>query len=347
MRPAGRPPQRPTLRDVAQHAGVSIGTASRVINGTPGVCTELRQRVEQAIDRLHYTPNVFAQGMRGGASRTIGVLVRDITVPALAGFVRSAQQALHEAGYALLLACFDERRERELDFLSVVSGQRVDGLILTSISEFDADLVSARETLAVPTVLFDREVPATLDAIRIAHDRGVQDALEHLHRLGHRRIAIVTGGVDVHPGRSRLHGFREFHRSRGLTLDESLVRSRDFSADAAFMETASLLGLPDPPTAILAGGIGMLGGTLRAIRAAGLRVPDDLSVVGSGDSELAMLATPAISVVRWDYAEMGRTCTRLLLERLAGTQPAAPRRIVVDPELVLRTSCAPPPRRLG
>lgn len=330
-----------TIRQVAKAAGVSLGTASRVLNGLPNVTPGIRKRVEKAIARLDYKPDPVAQAMRKGASRTVGVLVRDITVPALAAFVRAAQDTLHEAGYALVVAWAEERKDRELDFLASVASRRVDGLILNTSSERDPELVQARKALGIPMILLDREVPRSLDAMLIAHDQGVRHALEYLYRLGHRRIAIVTGSTAVYPGRSRLRGYEEFFAAHGQQIDRSLVRTQGFGGDSAFVETSALLSLPKPPTAIVLGGISMLAGALRAVRARGLRIPEDLSLVGSGDSELAALATPPVSVIRWNYAELGRTGAKLLLDRLRG-ETHAPRRIVVPTEFVMRESCAPP-----
>jgi LacI family transcriptional regulator len=345
--------RRITIREVALKAGVSLGTASRVVNGMSNVAPDLRKRVQGAIARLGYKPDMVAQSMRSGATRAVGILVRDIANSALAGFVRAAQEALHEAGYALVLACSEEERERELDFLNLIARRRVDGLIMTTASERDTRLLEARRSLDLPIVLFDREIPESMDAILIAHDQGVRQAIEYLHAMGHRRIALVTGSDAVYPGRARIRGYREAHKALGLSFDRSLLRTEGFSEDAAFMETSTLLSLPHPPTAIIAGGISMLPGALRAVRARGLRVPEDVSLIGSGDSDLAALATPSISVIRWSYSELGRTGARLLLDRLerigrtgrphAG-EPLAPRRIVVPTEFVTRESCGPRPR---
>lgn len=332
--------QRVTIRDVARQADVSIGTASRVINRFDNVAGEIRQRVESAIATLAYKPDFVAQAMRNGESRTVGILVRDITSPALAGFVRGAQEVLNEAGYTVILACSDENKDRELGFLESVASRRVDGLIMTTSSEDDKDLLAARQCITAPTVLFDREIPESFDALLIAHDHGVRQALEHLFQLGHRRIALLTGSTAVYPARARLRGYEQFFASRGLPMEDSMVNTNNFSEEGSFVETSILLGLARPPTAIVLGGISMLAGAMRAISARGLRIPQDLSLVGSGDSDLAMLATPSISVVRWNYLEIGRTGARLLLSRLRGPPPAEPRRIIVPTEYVIRGSCA-------
>ena len=334
--------RRVTIKEVAALAEVSLGTASRVINKFPNVAPEIREKVERAIRTLGYTPDRVAQSMRNGESRTVGILVRNITSPVLASFVRSAQEALDAEDYTVLLACFDESREREINFLRTAASRRIDGLIVTTSSEVDRDLLEQRAEIRIPTVLFDREVPTTDDAVLLAHEQGITQALEHLFALGHRRIAFLTGSDSVYPARARLRGYRRFFEAKGLAVDERLVKTSSFAEDGTFIETATVLGLADPPTAIVLGGISMLAGAMRAINARGLRMPQDVSLVGSGDSELAMLASPPISVVRWNLASIGSTCAVLLLDRLKGRATPEPRRIVVPTEFVIRGSCAAP-----
>ncbi len=332
-----------TIRDVATAAGVSLGTASRVINGHASVTPEVRHRVEAAIAALGYVPNPLAQGMRRGATRTAGVMVRDITVPALAGFVRAAQDLLQHSGFTLLITCSEDRREQELELLRRLAGRRIDGLIMTTCSEEDPGLLAARESFPVPVVLLDRETPAAFDSTLVAHREGARRAIEHLLALGHRRIALITGPPTVRPGRERVAAYEEAFAARGLVPDRSLIRAEGFDGEAAFREASALLGAAAPPSAILCGGNAVLAAALRAIQARGLRIPQDISVIGSNDSELAMLATVPITVVRWDYAALGRNCAHMLLQRMQGEATGPGRRIILPAEFVLRASCAAPP----
>jgi LacI family transcriptional regulator len=338
------PGLRPTLRDVARIAGVSLGTASRVLNRYASVKSDLRLRVEKAIVELGYRPDAVAQSMRRGATQTIGVVIRDITVPVLAGFVKSAQDVLYEAGYTLVLASSDDRHDRELDLLNGLLRRRVDGFIMTTVSERDPDLLNARAAVRTPVVLLDRELPASFDAVLVAHREGMRQAVSHLLDLGHRRIALLTGSEAVRPGLERVLGYQDAFRERALELDPDMIRARSFTPEFAYVESSMLLGRKRPPTAIIAGGIAMLAGVLRAIRAHSLAVGEDVSVVGASDSDLAELATPPITVVRWSYAEIGRAAAQLLLDRIERDPDHAPRRIKFPSELVIRASCVPPRR---
>lgn len=337
---------RPTIKDVARRASVSLGTASRVINGHKSVSDDIRARVEQAIVDLGYRPDAVAQSMRRGATRTIGIVIRDITVPVLAGFVKSAQEVLEEAGYTLITASSDDRREREVDILTALSRRRVDGLIMTTSSELDPLVINAQESIGSPVVLLDRETPASFDAVLIDHCEGTRRAVEHLLDLGHHRIALLTGSETVRPSADRVLGYQDAFEARGLAVDPDLIRTHSFAAEFGYVETSALLGQQQPPTAIIAGGIAMLAGALRAIRAHALRVPDDISLIGNSDSDLAELATPPITIIRWSYAEIGKTAAQFILDRIESDPERPPRRVRFATELVIRGSCAPPPTRL-
>jgi LacI family transcriptional regulator len=334
--------ERPTIKDVARKAGVSLGTASRVINGHKSVNGEIRARVEQAILDLGYRPDAVAQSMRRGATRTIGIIIRDITVPVLASFVKAAQELLREAGYTLIVASSEDRPERELEILTAFSRQRIDGLIIATASERDPALLKARESLHAPVVMLDRENPARFDAVLIAHREGTRRAVTHLLDLGHRRIALITGPETVRPSVERVLGYQDAFKARGLEIDPELIRTSSFSSDFSYVETSVLLGQARSPTAIIAGGIAMLPGALRAIRAHSLRVPDDISLIGTCDSDLAELAVPAITIVRYDFAEIGKAAAQFVLDRIERDPERPPRRVKFSTELVIRASCAPP-----
>lgn len=333
-----------TIKDVARRAGVSLGTASRVINRHKSVSDRIRRRVTLAITELGYEPDAVAQSMRKGATRTIGIVIRDITVPALADFVKSAQEVLHEAGYALIITCSDDRKERELELLNLLSRRRIDGLIMTTANESDPDLMRARQHQSYPIVLLDRETPPELDAMTVSHRDGLRRGVDYLLDLGHRRIALITGAPTVYPARERIRGYEEAHAARGTPVDPRLLRSVGFSADSSFLEASALLSLADRPTAIICGGINMLSGALRAIQSHGLRIPQDISLIGSNDSDLARLATPPVTVIHWSFRELGEAAAHTLLDRIANGGQGAPRRIVFPAELVMRASCGAPPR---
>lgn len=333
----------PTIRDVAKAAGVSVGSASRVVNGASNVRPELRVRVEGVIARLGFEPNAAAQSIRRGVTRTIGVLVRDISVPALAQFIRAVEADLGDDGYAILLASSGDRRSREIDLLRLFARRKVDGLIMTTCDESDSELVAARALVNAPIVLLDRVSTGAEDCVTVDHARGVSQGVRALTAMGHRRIAIVTGSSRVHPGRDRLRGYREGLEAARIAFDQGLVRESGFDADGGWRAASALLDQPQRPTALIAGSSSMLPGVMRAIAARGLRIATDISLIAGGGSDLAELTTPSISVVDWSYADLGRAAANQLRHRLAGDAAIGGHRMVASTELIMRSSCAPPP----
>jgi LacI family transcriptional regulator len=255
------------------------------------------------------------------------------------------QQVLRGAGYSLILTGSEDRREGELELLDALSSRRIDGLILTTSSEADVELLRTRQSLQVPIVLLDRATPESFDALLIDHRTGVRVAVDYLLDLGHRRVALITGSGTVRPAAERLLGYRDATEARGLTVDPDLLRTGSFVAEFGYEQTLALLDRRNPPTALIAGGIAMLPGVLRALRKAGLRVPQDISVIGSCDSDLAELGSPPVTVLRWDYSLLGRRAAEMLVDRLEGDRHRPAKRIEVGAELIVRSSCGPPAGR--
>lgn len=340
MRPAKKMAStRPTIRDVAVNAGVSVGTASRVINGYNSVAAHIRLRVQSAIDELGYEPSVVAQSMRSGTTRTIGVIVRDITVSIFADFVRSIEETLDAAGYSLIIACSEDQKDREAAIMRMFGRRKVDGLIMTTSSENDPELVKTRTALGIPIVFTDREVKGRYDSTFILHRAGTRQAIEYLIGLGHRRIGLITGSQALHPGRERVAGYREAFKAHGLAPELRYVRADSFHSDFCFSAAMDLLQGPERATAIVAGGFGILSHALRAARQLRLAVPRDLSLISGADSELAQLSNPPITSITWDMSSVGRNVAKLLLDRISGNIKGEARRMTFPAELAIRESC--------
>ncbi|WP_334151533.1 LacI family DNA-binding transcriptional regulator [Hyphomicrobium sp.] len=333
---------KPTIKDVALEAGVSLGTASRVINRFSDVNVEMRLRVERAIRKLGYTPDAVAQSMRSRSTRTIGILIRDFSSPAFVSFATVVQSLLYREGYVPLLAGYADEPRRELEILSAFAQRRIDGLIVTTSSDSDARLADTRRKLAVPTILFDRDPDGEQDTIAVDHRSGIQQVMTYLLKLGHRRVALLTGAHHVRPARERIEAFIKAHHDAGLVLDPMLLRTGSFTAEFAEQQSVDLLALPNRPTAIIAGGVNMLPGVLLAIRAAGLSIPKDISVVSSTNPELCELFMPTVTELRVDYGAMGVEASQLMLGRVQGTIKGPPRILRFDTTLIERESCAPP-----
>lgn len=336
-----------TARDVAVHAGVSVGTVSRVVNGISSVRQDVRERVQQSITALGWTPNIVAQNMRGRATRMIGFIFSDIRNPLYASMIKGAEDVLTRHGYMLLIASSDGLPEREIAFIELFRQRQAEGLVFSVSQEDHPGVLGALSGAGYPFVMLEREVALPAATVGADHLSGTRNATRYLLGLGHRRIAMVSGGRDNRVGRDRLKGFLDAHHEAGVQADPDLIRHDSFSEEYGFSQAQLLLELPDPPTAIVVLGQHLLRGVLTAARRQGVAVPQQLSLLVSNDSELAQLATPSISVIRYDSYALGREAALLLLRRLREGAPAAstaPAHVLVPTELVLRDSCAPPPR---
>lgn len=332
-----------TISEVAKRAGVSLGSVSRVINGKSTVTSEVRSKVEKAIRELGFQPSAAAQTMRSKVSRTIGCIIRDINMPGLAGFVRAAHDVFMEAGYALLLSNSDGQPGRERELVAVMNGRRTDALLIAHYAESDAHLDMLHKG-GMPIVLVDRDEPSWADAVMVDHRGAIRRATERLISLGHRRIALITGKQVMYPARQRITGFIEAHTESGVPHDPSLIRAGSFEADFGFEQTSLLVSAQNRPTAIIAGGIEMVPGVIRALRVRNLVFPKDISLVGVLNTDLAELLDPPLSVEHWDYAEVGRIAARLALDRVRGVDDDQPRRVIVPSDFLLRDSCGHPPK---
>ena len=331
-----------TIREVAQHAGVSLGTASRVLNGHSNINPKIVAKVQASIKTLNYTPNLAAQSLKGDRTRTIGIVVHDIAAPAVSGYVTAAQDVLMDAGYALFVASTGRDLSRADAFLQMLAARRVDGLIATIEPDAVARYLQVKpQGRPAPLVLLDRNNPADADAAVIDHASGIDAAVRYLTGLGHTKIALLTGNRSLLPAGNRMDGFERAMRAAGLPIRPNSIVTDSFEPKTAFKEAHALLAGPDRPTAILAGGINTLTGVLRATKMLGLSIPGDISVIGSSDSDLAELATPPITVVTWDSAEMGRAVAELVLKRINHPE-AEPQRLTFPSELLVRESCAAP-----
>lgn len=341
------PPRRQKARlasilDVAELAGVSVGSASRVINKVHNVTTETRDKVEQAIAALDYRPNHAAQSLRLRSSRTVGCLLSDVTNSLYAKLFRALEERLRDAGYMMLLANSLNQVEREVEILSTFQARGMDGVLIAPANEGDPQVLAAVAALKMPTVLLDRELDAPIDRVLFDHIPGMQRVVRHLVGLGHRRIALVVSDSPTRPMRHRIRGFRLQHEAIGLPLDENHIVRLPTGTSPAFDAVSALLAQPDPPTALIALGTNVLNDTLGAISVGGLRIPQDVSVVSLGDPYFAAHHMPPISALRVALQQAGDTGSQLLLARMAGDD-TAPRSITLPCEFVERQSCGPAP----
>lgn len=330
-----------TIKDVAKATGLGVGTVSRALNGRPHVKQEVRDRVMAAVEELSYRPDLVARSMRGGESKIVAFLVRDLTGASLSVLADSVQDEMDSLGFSLFVASSYHDKARELATLQRFHAHRVDGYIVATSSEDDENYLETLIVGRAPVVLLDRVHPADVDAVQVDHASGAAQAVEHLVTLGHVRIALIAGEPSVSPTTQRVRGYRERLEQLRVGFDPALCRIGSFSVDFAYEQASDLLRCNLPPTAIIAGGTAMIPGVLRAVQEAGLDIPTDVSLIGSADSDLARYGKPPLTVITWDYAAVGRTAARYLVQRIADIQhPIQRQRFPTS--LLKRSSCAPP-----
>lgn len=333
--------RRATIRDVARLAKVSLGTVSRVINNNRTVRDAVRAKVLEAARTLGYVPDAVAQSMRTQTTRAIGCIVSDVANPLFASVVSGAEEVINRAEYNMVLTNSSESLSRETEILELFRRRRLEGVMMTMSREDDPATVTLIQNLRAPVVLIERESSAGVDSVASDHYAGTLQAMGYLLMLGHRRIGLITVTRAALPGRARARAFEAALQAAGVPLDPRLMAGSGFTADYGYNAAYEMLMLPEPPTAIVAGANQMVG-VLKATRALNIDMPRRLSLISLGDTDLAELHSPPLSVVRWDSKKVGATAAQLLLSRLSNKSPRDPQRIVLPTELVVRQSCAPP-----
>jgi LacI family transcriptional regulator len=337
----------PTIKEVAERARVSVSTVSRVLNDYRFVSPAARQRVTEAMQELDYRPDMSARSMRTGTTRAVGFVVSDITNPVFAAIAKGADAVLHPHGYSLVLANSGGDPEHEAELVAALRQRRVDGLIAAVADERSPGLAD-RLSRVPACVLFDRDVPGSgADAVCSDHAAGIEEALGRLAVLGHTRVGMIAGRQSQLGSRARVAAYRRVVPRLGLDRDRDLVVTGKLSRETGYLAARELLGLADPPTALIAGNNQLTVGVLQALHELDLRVPADLSLVACDDIDLARMHEPAIDVVDRDPEEHGRAAAELLLRRLADPD-APPRRVTLPTSFVVRASSdAPSPMAQG
>ena len=331
-----------TIRDVARLAGVSPMTVSRVVNGTGYTSQETRARVERAIAQLGYVPNAVARQLRSKRSHTIALVLTDITNPFFTTIARGVEDEAAGRDFGVMFCNTDESDAEEVDYLQMLIQRQVDGVLLVPASNSGESLRLLRAH-RIPVVVLDRRVRSPgVDEVRSDSEAGAYELVHHLVEFGHRRIAMLSGRRTVSTSVDRVAGYQRGLAEVGVELDSRLVLYGGYDAEAGFRMAQQVLTLTPPPTAMFAANNFIAFGAMRALREAGLRVPDDLSVVAFDDLPDDWVMEPFMTVVVQPAYEIGRQAAALLLERLAGA-PVGPSRAVVLPgKLIVRRSSAPP-----
>jgi LacI family transcriptional regulator, galactose operon repressor len=336
-----------TIREVAELSGVSVSTVSRVFNGYGDVSAATRERVRAAARSLDYAPSAAARTLVRRRSQLIGVVLftgrehPDIGHPFFQDVLVGVKHGIGSRGYDVLLFATEQPGsggDGAHSYLRRARHHHVDGIVLMGVDRADPEVARLLEA-GIPLIGVDLDV-AGAKATHVASDNvgGARLAVRHLHGLGHRRIATIAGPQDSKPGADRLVGFRAELHALGLETRPEYEEIGDFYTESGERAMQSLLALPEPPTAVFAAADLMAVGAMKAAREAGLRVPDDLAVVGFDDIQLASLLDPSLTTIRQDKVGVGRAAARALVEQIENPE-ATPAALTLPVELVVRSSC--------
>ncbi|MET0904108.1 MAG: substrate-binding domain-containing protein [Acidimicrobiales bacterium] len=327
----------PKIGDVARAAGVSPATVSRVMNGTGTVAPERAAAVHRAARELGYTPSGPARALRQQKARVWAAIIADIENPFFTAMVRGIEDVARSVGHRLVLCNSDEDLDKETAYLDIVLAEQMAGVVIAVASDKESRLDGLLDR-GVPVVAVDRRPRHRvdeLDSVVVDNVLGARLATEHLMDAGAQRIACVTGPSRVSTARERLSGYQQALRARGRPAPGGLVRRADFKEAGGYAATRALLAMRPRPDALFAANNLMTLGALRALREAGLRVPDDVLLVGFDDAPWTTLVSPPLTVMTQPTYEIGRQAAQLLTT----ASPDLPaRHIVLPPALQERAS---------
>ncbi len=332
------------ISEIARRANVSTATVSRTINQSGAVKSETARKVWRAVDELKYYPNSHARALVSGRSRLLGLIVSDISNPFFPELIRAFESLAMHHQYDLLLTSTDYQTARMTLCLRRMLERKVDGVAIMT-SEMDVGLIKELSRRGVPLVFMDvGHVGARMSHVSIDYGGGMRQAVDHVVGLGHKRVAFISGPLDLHSARTRRQAFVDGMRAHRLEPERRFLREGTHTAEGGQAAMAALLRLSSRPTAVVSSNDWTAIGALHAIHAAGLRVPDDISLVGFDDIPLASYTNPALTTVRMSAADVGSTAFQALFALIGGDRLEGDT-YQVTTKLVLRDSTAKPARQ--
>lgn len=327
-----------TIIDVAREAGVSYGTVSRVINDSPNVKEETRERVKEVIDRMGFVGNRSARSLVSGKSHVIGLLIPDLGTAYIGEIIRGIDMELETAHYNLMLYTTHRRETKESGYISSLIQSGVDGVILI-LPRNPAKFLEKLRSLNFPYVLVDHQgIDERGPAVGASNYQGAFDATEYLIQQGHSRIALITGSMDLGCSQERLKGYQAALQKNAIPVESEWIIEGDFEQATGYEAGKKLMSLSKRPTAIFASNDMMAFGVMDAVRDLGLKIPGDISVIGFDDIFQSSQTMPGLTTVHQPLEQMGREATRMLMEMMSEREIKSGK-VDLPTHLVLRDSC--------
>jgi len=333
-----------TMKDVAEKAGVSTATVSRALMNPEKVSAATRQKVEQAVIAVGYAPHGLTRNARRGETQTILVVVPDICDPFFSEIIRGVEVTAAHEGYLVLIGDCAHQNQQEKTFLDLLLTRQIDGMVLLG-SQIPFDPANDEQRNLPPMVMANEFAPEmSLPTVHIDNLTAAFEAVNHLLQLGHRQIACIGGPEEMPLCQYRTQGYIQALRRSNIAVDPTYIVRGDFSFEAGAQALKQLMALPQPPRALFCHSDMLALGAMNQARRLGLRVPQDLSIVGFDDIELARYCEPPLTTVTQPRYQIGREAMLLLLDELQGKRVNNGSRLL-DAELTVRGSTAPEKKR--
>lgn len=329
----------PTIIDVARRANVSVATVSRVINDYEHVNEETRKRVIKAMKEINYTPNIVARNLKKRTSKLIGFVMADIYNPFFASITKGIETVAYENGYNLILCNSRSDESLEKRQLQILRANQVAGIIISPISDCSAELQELIER-KIPIVLVDNLIPGfEVDVIKINNFEGACKATKHLINLKHKEIGIITGPLNETSALERLDGFLETMEANRIKVNHDFIKEGDFQKDSGYTKTMELLLSTPSPTALIVSNNLMTIGALEAIRELGIKIPEEISIIGFDNFIYQKLIALGLTYVSHPEIQIGEKAAELLIKRIEKGKADKPEIINLSPKLILGNSC--------
>lgn len=329
------------IKTVARKAGVSTATISRVLADFKGVREETRKKVINVIEQLNYEVNAVARSLRQQRTYTIGIIVGNVLSQFYSIIAKSVEDTAKKAGYNLILCNGDDDPQKELEYLKILKSNRVDGIILTPTGK-NSEYINYLIDSGTKVVLLDRLVEnVSCDAVLVDNFKGAYTATKYLTDQGYRKIAIITGFLDRTTGKKRLNGYLVALKEAGIKKDHKLIKIGDFKKESGISLTKDLISSLPIPEAIFVTNIDMTLGALIAIKEAGLKIPDDIGIVGFDDPDWSTVIDPPLTTINQPVYNLGATASEVLIKKIESSQvhnSKQPLIITLNTSLVIRCS---------
>jgi LacI family transcriptional regulator len=340
------PPAKVTIVEVAEKAGVSLGTVSRVLNNDIHVSPQTRERVSTVVRDMGYVANRQARSLKGSRTNIIGMLVPDLGTGYIGEIMRGVDTELGLNQLDMMLFTTHRAAVKEANYVANMAQGMVDGLLLV-LPRNPADFIGTLTNRNFPFVLIDHQgTSSPCPAVGATNWQGAYNATEYLIKLGHIRIGFISGSMDLGAAVDRLDGYTSAIRAHHVTEDPRLIYHGTFFQPEGFAGASALMDLQDPPTAIFASNDVMAMGAMDAVRNRGLRVPEDVSILGFDDIPQAEVVRPALTTVRQPLRDMGAFAAQMLIDRLKNPEKQMTR-IELPTELIVRASTSSPKNKAG